>query len=86
MPAKTFGLTAASSSLVLTQPVAKLEIAWAAGAQHPALASGPWLLSSSDCTMPVCCHGLSCWLVEGEVCSPKWQLKTQMSHVLFRGF
>lgn len=49
MPAKTFGLAAASSSLVLTQPVAKPEIAWAAGAQHPALASGPWPLSSSDC-------------------------------------
>lgn len=50
MPAKTFSLTATSSSLVLTQPVAKPEIAWTAGAQHPALTSGPWPLSSSDCT------------------------------------
>lgn len=49
-PVRAYGLATASGSLVLTQLVKKAEIARAAGAQHPALASGPWPLSSSDCT------------------------------------
>lgn len=45
MPAKTFvpAAAAVSSSLVLTQPLAEPEIAWAAWAQHPSLASSPAL-------------------------------------------
>lgn len=40
----------------------------------------PWLYT------PVCCHGPSCWLAEGEDCSLKWQLKIQMFCGLFHGF
>lgn len=44
VPAKTLGPAAAvSSSVVLTQPAAEPESAWAAWAQRPSLASSPAL-------------------------------------------
>lgn len=82
MPAKTLGPAAAvSSSLVLTQPVAEPEIAWAAGAQHPALASSPVLtVHTSLLFWPLLLAGRRRGLL------PEMAVKIQMCHGLFRGF
>lgn len=64
---------------MLTQPVAKPEIARAAGALQPVRGCSPALTAHTSLVVGFL-------LVEGEVCSLKRQLKTQMLHILYHCF